>query len=223
MKLLVLLAVGVFTALGINSCTKNELTPSPTSTPPPTNNIPLRVYAIPEVWMIPTDTCMLSGSASHAPNKVVVERYWRKISGPSIYVLETPNSFQTRIRNVEKGTYGFELTVIDNDGRVAKDTTIVLVRDAPIPGAGEVLFRDLPWTCPMGCTLNIDCFSCFIPAGRPFKVFLQRDGATIWTEVKHVSLWTSSEKYVYSLDNNHLSIYTEAPEWMETPDIKITF
>ncbi len=52
---------------------------------------------------------------------------WTKISGPSQYKIESPNSAVTKISNVVAGKYQFELKVTGSNGLFARDTMVLTV------------------------------------------------------------------------------------------------
>ena len=52
---------------------------------------------------------------------------WRKISGPSQYKIESPESAVTKITNVVAGIYQFELKVTNRYGLSARDTMVLTV------------------------------------------------------------------------------------------------
>ncbi len=153
---------------------------------------------------MPADTCTLSGSAYDADNNIV-SYLWTKISGPTLVLIETPNSLKTKVSVLQNGTYQFELMITDQGGLSDKDTVTVFVRELAPAGHGEIIFKDLLWMCPMGCSLLINCLYCFIPPGNSFNVYLKKTNSNVWIQVPHESQWTT-EKYVYSIYNNTLWI-----------------
>jgi hypothetical protein len=216
---LTVLAAG---AIGLASCEKEAPATQITTTPlPPVINTAPKAYAGQDIWiLVPTNSCTLSGSAIDAETNV--EKYlWKQVSGPLSCIIESTNSVQTKVSNLEKGTYEFELNVTDKGGLNNKDTVTVFVREPAAPGQGEVIFKDLKWSCPMGCSLLINCFSCFVPVNQKFKVYLRGDNSNQWVEAVPENQWTANDKYIYGISNNNLWIYTN--ESNETPDVKITY
>jgi hypothetical protein len=88
---------------------------------------------------LPTNTTTLSGSGTDADGSVAAYN-WTKISGPASVAIETPNTANTVVSNLEAGNYEFELMVTDDKGLVARDTVKVSVMEAvtykPIANAG---------------------------------------------------------------------------------------
>lgn len=206
--------------LALISCEKESPATGATATPP-TNTAP-RVNAGHDVWIaLPANNGTLNGSASDLEYNIE-KILWQKVSGPPSFVFEKPNSVVTKVSSLEKGSYAFELTVTDKGGLSAKDTVAVFVQEPAPPGHGEVVFNDLRWECPMGCSLVMDCFSCFVPVNQPFKVYLRSDNASPWVEVIPEANWTVNDKYIYSIYDNTLIIYTN-DELNGTPDVKVTF
>ena len=56
---------------------------------------------------------------------------WRKISGPAQYTILSPKSAITKIINLTKGVYKFELTVTNSYNLSARDTMTLTV-NAPV-------------------------------------------------------------------------------------------
>lgn len=81
----------------------------------------------------------LDGSASVDGNGTITSYSWTKISGPASYSLSGPSWLVATASNLVQGTYGFKLTVTDNDGNSASDTTYVTVQAPPAvtPGANQ--------------------------------------------------------------------------------------
>ena len=218
--LLMVVTTGVVTLAG---CEKDSTAAQGTLLPPaPVKNTAPRPYAGTDIWVVvPADHCTLSGSAIDAENNV--DRYfWKQVAGPLSSIIESPNSIQTRVSNLKKGTYEFELEVTDKGGLANKDTVTVFVREPSPPGHGEALFKELKWECPMGCSLLIHCFSCFVPVIQPIKVYVGKVSANQWVEAVPEDRWTATDKYIYGIHNNNLWIYTN-DESNETSDVKITY
>lgn len=52
---------------------------------------------------------------------------WRKVSGPSQFRIESPDSAVTKITNLEAGIYQFELKVTNSNGLSGRDTMVLTV------------------------------------------------------------------------------------------------
>lgn len=214
----------------INSgCTEETLpTGPPTSILPPTYTIPPviepptppTVYAGADFQVIlPTDFCWLSGSYGDIGHIDTI--LWQIISGPSSYTLENPNSLRTKVTNLEKGIYDFELTVINKKGLTGKDISRVTVGEISA-NPKEIIFKDTAWTCPWDCQIEIENIYSHLPVGSVFRIYIQRDNSTNWEEV--VSDYSGDYQYIYLLYNGHLYIIPNDYSTVEdTPHIKIVY
>uniref|UniRef100_T1JIP8 MANSC domain-containing protein n=1 Tax=Strigamia maritima TaxID=126957 RepID=T1JIP8_STRMM len=92
----------------------------------PENNETPTADAGPNVEIsLPNDTVVLDGSKSH-DDVVIKEWHWQQIRcGPSVAKLDSPDSPQTNASGLTKGTYVFQLTVVD--GKKVKDSKTVAV------------------------------------------------------------------------------------------------
>ena len=171
--------------------------------------------------LLPISSITLSGIVSDVENNI--KRYsWKQIYGHVAGNIEKPDSITTNVSNLKTGVYEFELTATDSKGLFDKDTVAVTVQDPNLPGHAEIHFRFTQWHCPMGCTLEINCLSCFMPSNKPFKVYLREGNTTQWIEVVSGAQWTSSHKYLYSYDKDKLFIYSD-DEPPSVPDVKIIY
>ena len=201
----------------------SETQPVPITSHPPQNpgNPAPNVFAGIDIYLtLPVDSCRLKGSAQFPQNINTIS--WNKISGPVSVSVENPGSFETNVRNLEKGIYDFELTVTDKAGLTGKDTVSVCVVETG-SWTNEVIIKDLRWACPMGCHLRIENFSSIVPTGTAFKAYMKRDNSTQWIEVVNMSQGTG--KYMWTIYKNGLEILEDQTELdpNDTPDIKITF
>jgi hypothetical protein len=80
-----------------------------------------------EIIILPVDSVLLDGEISYDPDGQIVQYQWAKISGPSSCNIINPVSVKTIADKLVKGIYEFELTVTDNSGLTAKDTTQITV------------------------------------------------------------------------------------------------
>jgi len=67
----------------------------------------------------------LNGTLSTDSDGWIAAFKWTKVSGPTSYVIQSPNSAQTKVTNLTAGTYVFRVTVTDNKG--ATDTDDVTI------------------------------------------------------------------------------------------------
>lgn len=217
----------------INSgCTEDTLaTGSPTSTPPTViqPSTPPTAFAGEDFQLIlPTDFCWLSGAYSEDGNIKVEKLLWKKLSGPASYLLGNPDSLRTKVSNLEKGIYEFELTVTNTRGLTGKDISRVVVGEMS-SNPKEIIFKDLIWNCDWDwgyCELIIKNIYNNLPAaGSVFRIYLQRDGLANWEEVIHGSSQSSADaRYTYILYNGDLIIYPhDFSEAEGKPNIKIVY
>lgn len=104
-----------FTFLG---CQKNSFTPQPPK---------VKISAVSPV-QLPTDTTILSGTATLVGNATISGYVWAQVSGPAAAQIDDPGSASSTVRGLETGTYVFELMATDNKGATgtAYDTLQVL-------------------------------------------------------------------------------------------------
>lgn len=81
---------------------------------------------------LPKDSVILDGSKSKDPDGTITRYNWINISGPSSFVIITPSSEKTKVKNLLPGIYSFELAVTDNKGLSSKDTVRVTVEVVPV-------------------------------------------------------------------------------------------
>lgn len=76
--------------------------------------------------VLPTDSVILMGSAVSLGGSVV-SYHWIKKSGPTQGVIISPNAASTKVTGLVAGTYEFELTVTDSNGKIASDIILITV------------------------------------------------------------------------------------------------
>jgi len=74
----------------------------------------------------PESRALLNGSSSSDEDGRIVRYEWKKIEGPSVHISYTKMP-KTNISRLVRGTYRFELTVTDNDGKTDKSYVTVKV------------------------------------------------------------------------------------------------
>jgi hypothetical protein len=218
-----------FLGLIVISCKKERvMCPIPTIVQLPTAPPPLvdplntatAAFAGQDIYMVfPANSCTLKGSAQYPQS---IERIsWYKISGPVSMGLKNPGSFETKLYNLDKGIYVFELRVTDKAGLTGRDTVSVHVLEEGA-GRNEIIFKDLQWSCPMGCHVRVENFHSIVPTGTAFKAYVKRDNSTQWVEILNSS--TGAGKYVWTIYNNGLEILEDQTEYPnDSPDVKIIF
>ena len=227
-KLLLIPLVILFVSTGckkepvINSAPLPVL-PPPLPPPQPLNPVYTgpKVFAGSDKWVpLPANFSVVYGYASHAAS-TIESYFWKKISGPALYLIENAGSRVMKVTNLEKGTYEFEFTVTTKAGSPDKDTVSIHVYEPRIAGANEFIFKNLKWTCPWSsCAVFIENFNLYVPNGILFKVFLKSANSDKWIEL----LNNRGDKYVFLIYNNQFSIYADNPDNEDVPvDVKITF
>lgn len=200
--------------------------PPPATPPAPAVNTAPRVYARSDVWVaLPTRSSVLHGSA-HDEERNIESYSWKKVSGPATYAIESPGSVQTKVGNLEEGTYQFELTATDKGGLTGKATQSIVVYEPRTPGANEFIFKNLECDCIPDwvdrLTYVIENFHAYVPAGTAFKVFLKVAGSTHWVEVPSPGIWN----YSYQINGNRFKVEV-ATDYLPEPygrvEVKITF
>jgi hypothetical protein len=86
------------------------------------NELPFAVAGNNQTISSIDDFFTLDGTASHDDDGKIDFYQWRKISGPDKGVIENNTAAVTKVRNVQSGTYQFELTVKDDHLAAAMDT-----------------------------------------------------------------------------------------------------
>jgi K+-transporting ATPase c subunit len=117
------------TAMDNDSATATDdvevmIIPSVVNIPPVANAGP--DHALPYT----SSTVTVTGSGTDADG-TIISYQWMKIAGPTQYTIVSIDSAQTLIKNLVAGTYKFELTVVDNEVAMGKDTIIVTVDGPP--------------------------------------------------------------------------------------------
>jgi len=76
----------------------------------------------------PVEDVVLTGSGTDADG-TIVSYSWTQLSGPTTSVIADRNSAVTSLSNLEPGTYVYQLSVVDNDGGIGRDTTSVTLNE----------------------------------------------------------------------------------------------
>jgi hypothetical protein len=97
-----------------------------------TNQPPVAYAGVDQSITVPTYSCTLNGSASYDPDGTIAIYQWSKIDGPVSFLIESPSTSTTIVRNLIQGIYQFQLEVTDNGSLTAKDTVQVTVNPANV-------------------------------------------------------------------------------------------
>ena len=93
-------------------------------------NIPPQAVAgADQTILLPQDSAILDASNSFDPDGKVVSYRWEKITGPNALSISSNVSSRVVVKNLISGTYGFLLTVTDNNGATGSDTINVAVKN----------------------------------------------------------------------------------------------
>jgi hypothetical protein len=96
---------------------------------------------------LPVSKTVLTGSATDSDGQIS-NYLWEKISGPTNYQIENPNSAIANITGLTEGIYQFQLTVTDNKGASASSTVQITVNPSlnipPAANAGSNQTITLP-------------------------------------------------------------------------------
>ena len=144
---------------------------------------------------------------------------WRKVLGPDAHTIESPAAPVTRVANLEMGTYEFELTVTDLGGLIGTDTVSIHVYEPRVAGANELVFRNLRWGCPLGCTASVEGPD--VPTTGAIRVFVGQADAASWVEAVPENQSATGTRYLYSLRDSRLTVYADAADGLV--DVKVIF
>lgn len=101
---------------------------APASTDPPTALVASTMINL----TLPLNEATLDGSSSVASaGNTIVSYKWTKYTGPSYSGIKTPTDPKITITKLVVGSYGFTLTVTDNNGKTSKKSVAVIVKAAP--------------------------------------------------------------------------------------------
>lgn len=221
--------LGMFILLGI-ACSPEKTLPDLINQPPiPRINTRPVVQAGEDILDYPFTTLSLNATMSDAEDNIRT-RNWTKISGPGDCWIMSKNVENTLVRNLSNGKYLFEITVMDDGGLIAKDTIMASINIQTIEN-GEFIFNNLSWSFPWYAVVAIPDFGMNVPSDKKYKVYIQRDGSTTWTEVLPSPVETGD--YEYHLETriasgiyNYNSLYVHywnSDDAKDSPNVKIVF
>ena len=147
MKQLLLLStcIGVTCLVFVASCNKNDTEPG-SSYRRPVARAGDDIFVQLSFCSENTVSAELDGSGSFDPDSNSLSYSWKHISGLPNFVRGNPNLPQLRLERISVGSFGFELTVTDQEGFIAKDTVNVVAsieqHNLDISTNGDVRFID---------------------------------------------------------------------------------
>lgn len=96
------------------------------------------------VITLPATTATLDGSAS-SPKDSIKSYEWTKLSGPTPGTIADKSRVSTNLKDLEEGTYVYQLQITDKNGKVAIDDVRITVKaPAPVANAGADISITLP-------------------------------------------------------------------------------
>jgi hypothetical protein len=168
---------------------------------------------------LPENAGFLNGSASYSHS--LPRLLWTKISGPQAFFIENPDALGTKISNLEKGIYEFEITAFGNGTYTSKDTCKVIVNHLS-SNPREFILTNQYWTNEellWGSEIIIPNIYQYMPAGAVFKIYMQRDSNNNWEELKYDD---DRANYFVGIGKGKMFIWSTYDE-TDTPNIKLVF
>jgi hypothetical protein len=105
------------------------------------NQAPVVNAGADQAIILPSNSVNLSGAATDADGSIVSYE-WKKLSGPSNFILVAPAAASTTVTGLVQGIYVFRLTVKDNSGALTSDEVQVTVTQ---PACAGVRRNVVPW------------------------------------------------------------------------------
>ena len=196
--------------------------PTPPPPPPPPQYQNLYVDANMNITIeLPMDFALLNGEV-YGQGRNGANVKWEKINGPASYLLVSPDSAKTKVSNLEKGVYTFQLSATSNTGEIRTDTMTVVVQDATSANK-QIFFWSLNWSCPFGCGIYLADALSYLPPNSSFTLYLRREFSSNWELIVPES-GSSTARFVYSVSDDQIMVYdTSYIESSDHPEIKIVF
>lgn len=112
------------------------------------NALPMVNAGSDKIIILPETEVTITGTASDQDGSVIAVE-WSQVNGPLNARIDSPNSLETRIKDLDNtGTYEFMLKVTDDQNGISFDNVKVIVNDAnnnlPIANAGNDITIKLP-------------------------------------------------------------------------------
>ena len=87
----------------------------------------------------------------------------------------------------------------------------------------QILFWDLNWSCPFGCSIILGDISSYMPPNSTYAIYIRRESSSIWELVVPDSA-SSTAQYVYSIWDRQVTVFEYSnTESDDHPEIKIVF
>ena len=204
------------------NCTKQKSYTPEDSAPAYTSNPPTVSAGIDQMFFLPKDSCVLSGTVK---SENAIFRYrWELISGPPGSLIEFPEALETKVKYLRTGIYTFSFIAVDKEGKWGTDTVSVIAQP-PITPAKQILLQNVAWQCWWGCWIEIPDIHNHLPLRSYFNVYIKRDTSLAWEVVMPYSAYPNDAiLYFYALDNGYLFIINNtSQDPTDTPDIKIEY
>ena len=118
--------------------------------PLPTNILPIPAVPNKQTISLPTNTATIKGTGSIDPDGSIASYQWSVESGPAMPVLSATNEADLKVSGLVQGLYVFRLTVTDNLGAKAYQSTEVEITNSaianklPVANIGATRFVTLP-------------------------------------------------------------------------------
>ena len=212
----------------LNTSKSPSFFPPPSPSPSPTSNTaPICSAGQDKLVFFPANSCTLNGTVQDLENNIRTI-LWSKISGPSSFLIEHPDSLSTKVSNLQIGDYQFKLAVTDSMGLYGKDTIKVTVSNK-----NEIVLQNRIWIFPWYSAIEVKEFYNLIPPGSLFRIFIRRDSNPVWIEANPVTDNISAGPYEYFIEtrpdgagiytHHSLYIFYYGMDTDDTPDVKIVF
>lgn len=91
----------------------------------PINSAPATVSAGAATQTANTNPKVLTGTATPAAGKTIIQQFWQQLSGPNNAIMATPTALSNSVSGLVTGVYVFKLTAVDSAGVETSATTTV--------------------------------------------------------------------------------------------------
>lgn len=91
------------------------------------DNIPPTANAGEDVVVSSSEFIQLDGTSSREPDGIISRYHWIQTAGNPVEIVN-PGAAITALNNIQKGSYSFRLTVMDDKGGVSSDEVRIEVK-----------------------------------------------------------------------------------------------